>query len=65
MMLSTAEHKSFLEGPGEAAEQRLRLEKDVSLLYFKLRAILFLNCFVWSILHSIPVHLGDPGSSAM
>lgn len=42
MMLYTAEDKSFLEGPGE---QRLRLEKVVSLLYFKLRAVLFFELY--------------------
>lgn len=40
-MLCAAEEKSFLEGPGDAAEHRLRLEKYVSLLYFRLRAVLF------------------------
>lgn len=45
MMLYTAEDESFLEGPGEAAEQRLRREKVVSLLYFKLRAVLFFELY--------------------
>lgn len=40
-MLYTAEEKYFLEGPGDTAAHLLKPEKDVSLSYFKLHAVLF------------------------
>lgn len=55
----TAEYHSFIGRPGEAAGRRIEPEKYVSLLYFKLRAVLFLRSIVWPILHSTTVYLGD------